>query len=296
MRDLAPATISQIQRSTNFNHNDVLNVIILDEAVVVDAITLLGLFPNLTSISVNGVVQDVLVVTNDYTAIPTPPMPANSLLIFTGNVDAGDIAALFTALRTAQPANIILTEQTGTVPNGGDEVSWAGENSWLKSFYAEQMTGVGDYAFERCYSLTDVSLPSASSIGAAAFFYCSSLTSVSLPSASIGNRAFINCTSLTNVSLPSATSIGMNAFSYCSALTSVSLPLVTSIGNYAFAYCTALTSVSFGAAITSFGTTGVFAGGTASYITLHLLNAIEFGKASGNDWNGYTFLSIVNTP
>ncbi|MBO7068355.1 MAG: leucine-rich repeat domain-containing protein [Bacteroidaceae bacterium] len=77
---------------------------------------------------------------------------------------------------------------------------------------------------------------SVSGIGNFAFDGCSSLTSVTIPNSMtiIGNRAFSGCSSLTSISIPnSVTSIGEAAFSDCSGLTSITIPnSVTIIGEY----------------------------------------------------------------
>jgi hypothetical protein len=83
-------------------------------------------------------------------------------------------------------------------------------------------------------------------ISGSAFEFCFALTSVNLPSASaISNSAFSHCESLTSLSLPNATTIGNNAFDSCYALKSVSIPNATTISNYAFLGCSSLTSVYF---------------------------------------------------
>ena len=83
----------------------------------------------------------------------------------------------------------------------------------------EEVTSIGNYAFEYCTSLTSITIPNCvTSIGNSAFEYCTSLTSVT-----IGN---------------SVTSIGYYAFEYCTSLTSVTIPnSVTSINNSAFYGC-----------------------------------------------------------
>ena len=82
-------------------------------------------------------------------------------------------------------------------------------------------------------------------IGDHAFFRCSSLTNIELPDSvtNIGDSAFSQCRSLTNIELPdSVTSIGDSAFSFCRSLTSIELPdSVTSIGDQAFWGCDNLT-------------------------------------------------------
>ena len=55
------------------------------------------------------------------------------------------------------------------------------------------VTGIGNYAFSRCYGLTSVTIPnSVSTIGGAAFGGCSSLSSINIPDSvtSIGDDAF----------------------------------------------------------------------------------------------------------
>jgi predicted MarR family transcription regulator len=88
-----------------------------------------------------------------------------------------------------------------------------------------QVTAIGSSAFETCYSLNSVSIPSSvTSIGKNAFQYCSSLTSITIPGSvtSIGKNAFWSCENLTSVSIPnSVTSIGSYSFQYCDKLSTV---------------------------------------------------------------------------
>ena len=112
------------------------------------------------------------------------------------------------------------------------------------------VTSIYSRAFEYCYSLTSIEIPSGvTSIGEAAFYECSSLTSIDLGDnsqlTSIGVGAFYECSSLTSIEIPSGvTSIGDYAFFGCSSLTSIEIPSsVTSIGDWAFAGCSSLTSI-----------------------------------------------------
>jgi hypothetical protein len=71
-------------------------------------------------------------------------------------------------------------------------------------------------------------------IGEFAFAACASITSVTIPNSVIyiGNLAFRNCTSLTSVTIPnSVTSIGQNAFRDCTSLTSVTFQGTISSNN-----------------------------------------------------------------
>ena len=120
------------------------------------------------------------------------------------------------------------------------------------------VTGIGDYAFYDCDSLTSVYIPSSvTSIGDCGFAGCYGLPSVYIPSSvkSIGNGAFSGCYGLTSVTIPvSVTSMGDGAFAGCYGLTSVKIPSsVKSIGDYAFDYCTSLTSVTIPNSVTSIG-------------------------------------------
>ncbi len=116
------------------------------------------------------------------------------------------------------------------------------------------VTGIGDYAFEYCYSLTSLVLPN-------------SLTD-------IGDFAFSTCTSLTNFTIPtSVTSIGNDAFWQCFSLTSVAIPNgVTRIGDGAFLACRSLTNAMIGNNVTNIGSRTFFGCTSLSVITVDTLN------------------------
>ena len=114
----------------------------------------------------------------------------------------------------------------------------------------DSVTGIGEYAFIGCSSLTSVTIPdSVTSIWLWAFAGCSGLASVTIPDSvtSIGEGAFIECTSLASVTIGNGvTIIGDSVFCFCTSLTSVTIPdSVTSIGRSAFSGCSSLTSVTF---------------------------------------------------
>ena len=114
----------------------------------------------------------------------------------------------------------------------------------------EDVTTVGDYAFEDCHLVESISIPaSVTSIGHMAFYSCGytddyTTTDLTVTIASgsqletIGNSAFEYCT-MESFSIPNGVkTIDEGAFSYCFGLTSIEIPAsVTSIGLNAFYYC-----------------------------------------------------------
>ena len=112
-------------------------------------------------------------------------------------------------------------------------------------YYDDRVGAVG--AFIGCKNLSQVNMPSATSIGAYAFKGCDALTSVTMPAAtSIRHDAFSGCDALTSVTMPAAMSIDHEAFINCKALTSVTLPVATSISIYAFSGCQSLSDIYVG--------------------------------------------------
>ena len=106
----------------------------------------------------------------------------------------------------------------------------------------DSVTSIGDWAFNRCKSLTCINIPdSVTSIGSSAFDGCESVTCINIPDSvtSIGSSAFYGCKSLTCIYISdSVTSIEDSAFSKCESLTSINIPdSVTIIGKSAFSCC-----------------------------------------------------------
>lgn len=97
-------------------------------------------------------------------------------------------------------------------------------------------------AFERCYSLSSITIPKDVTISSSASYLareCTTLSHVSIRHmTAIPQYAFYSCPLLRDIAIPDAvSSIGNYAFQSCYSLTRVVIPSeVASIGNYAFSY------------------------------------------------------------
>ena len=105
---------------------------------------------------------------------------------------------------------------------GANIVSNTYENGQGVITFDGNVTQIGEKAFNKCSSLTTITMPnSIKTIGILAFGVCSSLTNIDIPNSvtHIEERAFISCIGLTRVTLPeSVISIGNRAFVNCQSL------------------------------------------------------------------------------
>lgn len=114
----------------------------------------------------------------------------------------------------------------------------------------QSVSEIDECAFNRCSSLTEISIPSSiKKIGSYAFSGCSKITRIAIPSSvtQINSYAFCGCSNLTQIVIPSSvTEIGSGAFSFCSKLTEMRIPFsVTQINESLFEGCSSMTKVSF---------------------------------------------------
>ena len=138
---------------------------------------------------------------------------------------------------------------TGSIPDY-PSASPLENKSISKAVIWPGITGIGDYTFNHCSTLTEVTIPdSVTSIGRYAFCQCEGLREITIPGNGtvIGEWAFVHCDSLENVTIQSgAAEIGQSAFMYCQSLESIVIPVsVTSIGRNAFDDCSETTGILF---------------------------------------------------
>ena len=122
----------------------------------------------------------------------------------------------------------------------------------------DSVTSIGDYAFSRCSSQSNIVISnSVTNIGKCAFYLCRSLSNIVVPNSviSIGDCAFSGCSSLSNIVIPdSVTHIGNGAFSGCSSLSNIVIPdSVIDIGNDAFSDCSFLSNIVIPDSVTDIG-------------------------------------------
>lgn len=127
----------------------------------------------------------------------------------------------------------------------------------------DNVTEIGESAFEDCAGLTEVVIPDGvTSIGAYAFADCGALTRIVIPGRveRIGNNAFYRCEKLTDAVLSEGIiQIGDDAFARCGLRDVVIPDSVTKLGESAFSGCDSLARIVLPGNITKLSS-GVFEG------------------------------------
>jgi hypothetical protein len=155
----------------------------------------------------------------------------------------------------------------------GDIAFW-GCSKLTTMEFPNALTSIGVQAFTQCGALSycpttssgtgtagllDLSGTSINSIGTNAFEKCYALTKIVLPSSltAISSNCFLNCSGVTSLTLGSqTTTIGSSSFNGFSALKAINLPAtVTSVGENAFSGATSATSITFADLTASSGIT-----------------------------------------
>lgn len=169
------------------------------------------------------------------------------------------------ALIESATGKLLLGCVNTVIPQG---VTTIGKSSfaWSKITVAdipEGVTAIEDYAFDHCYYISQLTLPSTLvTIGYSAFNGAyENLTELRLPDSlvSVGGYAFANCSGLEHIDFGHGLRhIGNLAFFNCSGLTEVDLPeSLLSIYDGAFMRCTGLTNFHVPASVTCIGS-GIF--------------------------------------
>ncbi|MBE5735244.1 MAG: hypothetical protein E7361_02230 [Clostridiales bacterium] len=153
----------------------------------------------------------------------------------------------------------------------------------------EGLVGLGSNAFNGCYNLNSITIPSSLNRIADGVFRETLLYSITLPESIkyIGDNAYNNCNSLSTVNLPnSLLSIGNSAFRECDKLTSISLPTnLKSIGEYAF-YVLPLTSITIPDSVTYVGDYAFYASDLRSVTISNNLTKINRSVFGVTNLNG----------
>ncbi len=150
--------------------------------------------------------------------------------------------------------------------NNGAEypVTTFGENAFqycydLKSItIPSSVTTLGNSCFEKCSGLTSITIPSSvTTLGKYCFNDCNGLKNITIPSSvtTLGDYCFQKCSSLTSIIIPSSVTIlGTSCFYDCHSLTSIIIPSsVTSLGSFCFEHCSGLTSITIPSSVISLG-------------------------------------------
>ena len=189
---------------------------------------------------------------------------------FCPNLTSITVASGNTILDSRDNCNAVFNTSSNTLIAGCKNTVIPSSTSAIGNWAFEGCTGLtditlptgvitlGDYAFSNCENLTNIELPNTlTEINSHAFGSCSSLACIIIPASvnHIGFAAFQGCSNLTSINLPDAiTAIDDAIFQYCSSLEDIVIPeTVTYIGEEAFANCLGLTEIEIPSATTFIG-------------------------------------------
>ncbi len=167
----------------------------------------------------------------------------------------------FSSSKLSAPLIVTLNKETGKyalateqyIAEGGKLLAWVDYTATTVTL-PENISEIGEGAFEGMTSLVSITMPNVTSIGTGAFYYCTSLkTVVANKLVSIGSRAFYYCSALTDINGEKIESIGIQSFYGCTSLTELTLTSVKTIGAQAFLHARTLRSITIGSAIEEIG-------------------------------------------
>ena len=134
----------------------------------------------------------------------------------------------FTKANTGKMPELVDNKKSGSYYQA--QLAYICRQSLTSVTFEEGISGISDYAFYNCSSLTgELKLPDGlTSLANYCFYGCNNLADVSFPSTLtiIHEYAFFNCSSLTDVHLPhSVKRIRRGCFGNCNGLTSITMPI-----------------------------------------------------------------------
>ena len=149
----------------------------------------------------------------------------------------------------------------------------------IQNINAPSCVQIGQFAFENCQSLVNVTFLSCTTIGDSAFKSDFFLQTALFPvCTTILDYAFMNDTGLAIINASSAILIGHSAFENCQILSTVTLTSCAYAGSNSFKNCIALTTIDLSTCTNLGGTTGddgVFANISSNTITLTIPTALN---------------------
>ena len=152
----------------------------------------------------------------------------------------------------------------------------------VKSVGDNGMYGVG---------LTELYLPSCTSVGGTCICYCNSLVKVNLPKCTtLGNYAFRDNGKLSEVLLPVCKTIAQNAFYNCDLLKGISLPSATTINASAFNGSAIFDTIILGASsVATLANTNAFSGTKIASGTgyIYVPSALVDSYKSASNWSSF---------
>lgn len=164
-------------------------------------------------------------------------LPMGAVAAAPNKITKGDL--IYTVNADGESVTVSGTSGNPTQLNIESSISSNGRNYTV--------TEIATWAFNKCNTLTEVTLPNTvDEIGYQAFFNCSNLTNVTIPEGvtKIGQAAFYGCSQLTSITIPSTITDMDTAFSGNTALSQVTLTNgIPKISSHAFERCTELREI-----------------------------------------------------
>lgn len=164
----------------------------------------------------------------------------------------GDVADCFVVENGVLTSyNGILSEVVVPESINGEEITAIGDSAFENNetitsvILPQSVTEIGENAFANCKNLEQITANGVKALGTCAFYGCKSLESIFFESAlSVSECCFDSCSTLKTVTLPNATELLLSAFMGCESLETIDAPKVTFVDDIVFYGCTNLSDAS----------------------------------------------------